>query len=86
MNVAEHRSRQRALDRCLLLLEEAQAGGQARVDGRLAASLRSRLEHAGVIARHRLEGRRIGRVLDDIFALQSKLLGQAPEDSRHRAD
>jgi TolB-like protein len=36
-----------------------------------------------VIADHRLEGRRIDRVLDDIFALQAQLLGQEPEDSRH---
>jgi TolB-like protein len=41
------------------------------------------LERAGVIADHRLEGRRIDRVLDDIFALQAQLLGQDPEDSRH---
>jgi hypothetical protein len=30
-----------------------------------------------------VEGRRIDRVLDDIFALQAQLLGQDPEDSRH---
>ena len=82
MSVREHRLRQLALDRCLLLLEEAQVRGQTRVDGRLGLSLRSQLEHAGVIADHRLEGRRIDRVLDDIFALQAQLLGQSPEDSR----
>jgi hypothetical protein len=37
-----------------------------------------------VIADHRLEGRRIDRVLDDMFALQAQLLGQTPEDSRQR--
>jgi len=31
----------------------------------------------------RLEGRRIDRVLDDVFAMQAHLLGQEPEDSRH---
>jgi TolB-like protein len=36
-----------------------------------------------MIADHRLEGRRIDRVLDDIFAMQARLLGQSPEDSRH---
>ncbi len=74
MTVREHRLRQLALDRCLQLLEEAQVGGRTRVDG----------ERAGVIADHRLEGRRIDRVLDDIFALQAQLLGQAPEDRRQR--
>ena len=83
MNLRAHRSRQIALDRCLQLLEEAQIRGQARIDGRLGTSLRRYLEHAGVIADHRLEGRRIDRVLDDIFALQAQLLGQEPEDSRH---
>ena len=58
-------------------------GGQTRIDGPLGATLRRDLEHAGVIADHRLEGRRIDRVLDDIFALQAQLLGQEPEDSRH---
>ena len=57
--------------------------GQSRIDGQLGTSLRHQLEHAGVIADHRLEGRRIDRVLDDIFALQAQLLGQQPEDSRH---
>lgn len=83
MNVRAHKSRQLALDRCLQLLEEAQVRGQARIDGSLGASLRRHLEHAGVIADHRIEGRRIDRVLDDIFALQAHLLGQEPEDSRH---
>lgn len=83
MSVRAHRSRQRALDRCLQLLEDAQVRGQSRVDGPLGNSLRRYLEHAGVIADHRLEGRRIDRVLDDIFALQAQLLGQDPEESRH---
>jgi len=83
MNVRAHRSRQLALDRCLQLLEEAQIRGQARIDGPLGLLLRRHLERAGMIAEHRLEGRRIDRVLDDIFALQAQLLGQEPEDSRH---
>jgi hypothetical protein len=83
MNVRAHRSRQLALDRCLQLLEEAQIRGQSRVDGPLGALLRRQLEHAGLLAEHRLEGRRVDRVLDDIFALQAHLLGQEPEDSRH---
>jgi hypothetical protein len=83
MNLRAHKSRQLALDRCLQLLEEAQVRGQARIDGSLGASLRRNLERAGVIADHRLEGRRIDRVLDDIFAMQAHLLGQEPEDSRH---
>lgn len=84
MKIREHRSRQIALDRCLQLLEVAQMQGQARIDGPLGFSLRRHLERAGVIADHRLEGRRIDRVLDDIFALQAQLLGQEPEDSRQR--
>lgn len=83
MNVRGHRSRQMALDRCLHLLENAQLRGKGRIDGPLGLALRRHLEHAGVIADHRLEGRRIDRVLDDIFALQAQLLGQEPEDSRH---
>jgi hypothetical protein len=71
------------LDRCLQLLEEAQIRGQSRIDGPLGTLLRRHLERAGMIAEHRLEGRRIDRVLDDIFALQAQLLGQEPEDSRH---
>jgi hypothetical protein len=84
VSVRDHRLRQLALDRCLQVLEEAQVRGQSRVDGPLGTSLRSQLERAGVIADHRLEGRRIDRVLDDIFALQAQLLGQAPEDRRQR--
>jgi hypothetical protein len=77
--------RQLALDRCLHLLEEAQVMGRSRVDGPLGTSLRNYLERAGVIPDHRLEGRRIDRVLDDIFALQAQLLGQLPEHRRLRA-
>ncbi len=84
MRQRDHRLRQLALDRCLQLLEEAQVRGQARVDGPLGTTLRHQLEHAGLIAEHRLEGRRIDRVLDDIFALQAQLLGQDPEDRRQR--
>ena len=84
MKLKSHRSRQLALDRCLQLLEEAQVRGKARIDGPLGTALRKHLERAGVIADHRLEGRRIDRVLDDIFALQAQLLGQTPEDSRQR--
>ncbi|HVH63780.1 MAG TPA: hypothetical protein VNA65_09275 [Candidatus Dormibacteraeota bacterium] len=83
MNVRTHRTKQLALDLCLQLLEEAQMHGQVRIDGTLGATLRRYLNHAGVIPDHRLEGRRIDRVLDDIFALQARLLGQEPEDSRH---
>jgi hypothetical protein len=82
MMLRAHRSRQLALDRCLQLLEEAQVRGQARIDGLLGAALRHSLERAGVIAHHRLEGRRIDRVLDDIFALQASLLAHEPEDGR----
>jgi hypothetical protein len=84
LRVREHRLRQHALDRCLQLLEEAQVGGKARIDGPLGSALRRHLERAGVIADHRLEGRRIDRVLDDIFTLQAQLLGQQPEDRRQR--
>jgi hypothetical protein len=84
VSVRQHRLRQLALNRCLQLLEEAQVRGRSRVDGPLGTSLRSYLERAGVIADHRLEGRRIDRVLDDIFALQAQLLGQSPEDRRQR--
>jgi hypothetical protein len=60
--------------------------GQSRIDGLLGASLRRHLVTAGMIADHRLEGRRVDRVLDDIFTLQAQLLGQPPEDSRHGPD
>ena len=82
--VRVHRMRQLALDRCLQILEEAQMRGKVRVDGPLGAALRRALEHSGVIAEHRLEGRRVDRVLDDIFTLQAQLLGQEPEERRQR--
>ena len=80
----EHRLRQLGLDRCLQILEEAQMRGQQRVDGPLGAALRLQLERSGVMVEHRLEGRRVDRVLDDIFALQAQLLGQEPEERRQR--
>jgi hypothetical protein len=39
--------------------------------------LRKLLGYAGLIPDHRLEGRRVERVLDDIFALQEDAAGQA---------
>jgi hypothetical protein len=74
------RTRMRALDRCLQLLEDALADGKVRVDGPLAYRLRHLLGAGGLIPDHRLEGRRIDRVLDDIFALQARLLGQDEEE------
>jgi hypothetical protein len=73
------RSRLAALDRCLQLLEEALAAGQARVDAPLGFRLRQMLGEGGLIPDHRLEGRRVERVLDDIFALQAQVLGSAEE-------
>jgi hypothetical protein len=70
------RTRMRALDQCLQLLEDALADSKVRVDGPLAYRLRHLLGAGGLIPDHRLEGRRIDRVLDDIFALQAQLLGQ----------
>ncbi len=69
------RLRLNALDRCLQILEDALAGGQARVDARLGSELRALLGQAGLIPDHRIEGRRTDRVLDDIFELQAQLLG-----------
>lgn len=75
------RSRLLALDRCLMLLEERLAAGQARVDAGLGAQLRGLLGDACFVPDHRLEGRRIERVLDDIFELQAVLLGTADDES-----
>lgn len=75
------RTRMRALDSCLELLEDALADGKLRVDGPLAYQLRHLLGAGGLIPDHRLEGRRIDRVLDDIFALQARLLGQDDEEA-----
>jgi len=71
----DRKARLLALDHCLQLLEEALAAGRVRVDGPLGAQLRRLLGQAGLVADHRLEGRRTERVLDDIFALQEKVLG-----------
>ena len=73
------RARVRALDHCLHLLEDALAGGQTRVDARLGFRLRHLLGAAGLVPNHRLEGRKVERVLDDIFELQARLLGQGEE-------
>lgn len=69
------RTRLRALDACLELLEEALAQGRTRVDGQLALHLRQLLGAGGFVPDHRLEGRRIERVVDDVFGLQSRILG-----------
>jgi hypothetical protein len=71
----------RALDRCLQLLEDQLAEGKIRVDGPLGFRLRHLLGDGGLIPDHRLEGRRIDRVLDDIFALQARVLGQEEEQA-----
>ncbi|MDQ6748009.1 MAG: hypothetical protein M3010_07905 [Candidatus Dormibacteraeota bacterium] len=71
----------RALDRCLQLLEDQLAEGKVRVDGGLGFRLRHLLGDGGLIPDHRLEGRRIDRVLDDIFALQARVLGQDEEEA-----
>lgn len=70
----------RCLDQCLQVLEDGLAQGKSRVDGPLAYRLRHILGAGGLIPDHRLEGRRIERVLDDIFALQARLLGQDVEE------
>ena len=75
------RLRMLALDRCLVLLEEALLKGQARVDAPLGSRLREMLGTAGLIPDHRLEGRRTDRVLDDIFELQAQLLGIDGDDA-----
>ena len=66
----DRRQRLQILDQCLVSLEEALERGQIRVDARLGLRLRELLGHAGLVPDHRLEGRRVERVLDDIFALQ----------------
>ncbi|HEX6548515.1 MAG TPA: hypothetical protein VF134_07230 [Candidatus Dormibacteraeota bacterium] len=76
------RPRVLALDRCLQVLEDALAGGKARVDAPLAGRLRSLLGEAGLIPDHRLEGRRVERVLDDIFELQAQLLGVEEDEGQ----
>lgn len=81
LRTTAERSRMRALDQCLQILEDALADGKARVDGPLAYRLRHILGAGGLVPDHRLEGRRIDRVLDDIFALQARLLGQDEEEA-----
>jgi hypothetical protein len=73
----DRRQRLQILDQCLVLLEESLERGQLRVDAALGLKLRKLLGHAGLIPDHRLEGRRVERVLDDIFALQEDVSGQA---------
>lgn len=75
MSVPTYKSRLAALDGCLQVLEEALAAGKARVDAPLGFRLRHLLGEGGLIPDHRLEGRRVDRVLDDIFALQAGILG-----------
>jgi hypothetical protein len=75
--VLDRRHRLQILDQCPLLLEEALERGQLRVDAPLGVKLRKLLGLAGLIPGHRLEGRRVERVLDDIFALQEDVSGQA---------
>jgi len=73
----ERRQRLQILDQCLVILEEALETGQVRVNAPLAIALRRLLGQAGLIPDHRLEGRRVERVLDDIFSLQEESLGEA---------
>jgi len=73
----DRRLRLQILDQCLVHLEEALERGQPRVDAQLGLKLRKLLGRAGLIPGHRLEGRRVDRVLDDIFALQEEMTGQA---------
>jgi hypothetical protein len=70
-----------ALDRCLELLENSLADDKIRVDGALAYRLRQLLGSGGLIPDHRMEGRRIDRVLDDMFALQARALGRDDEEA-----
>lgn len=74
------RSRLAVLDRCLQLLEEALAAGRQRVDAPLGFQLRHLLGEGGLIPDHRLEGRRVERVLDDIFELQARILGATDDE------
>ena len=70
--LTDRRQRLQVLDQCLVLLEEALERGQSRVDAPLGLKLRKLLGHAGLVPDHRLEGRRVERVLDDIFELQEE--------------
>ena len=75
--MVDRRHRLLLLDQCLALLEESLEQGKLRVDAPLGLRLRKLLGQAGLIPDHRLEGRRVERVLDDIFALQEDVSGQA---------
>jgi hypothetical protein len=77
--ISDRRLRLLILDHCLVLLEEALERGQPRVDATLGLKLRKLLGRAGLIPDHRLEGRRVDRVLDDIFELQEEMTGLFPE-------
>lgn len=74
-----NRIRMRSLDACLQVLEDALIAGRTRVDATLGVQLRSFLGNAGLIPDHRLEGRKVQRVLDDIFELQERILGPSAE-------
>lgn len=74
-----NRIRMRSLDACLQVLEDSLLAGRTRVDARLGVQLRTFLGSAGLIPDHRLEGRKVQRVLDDIFDLQERILGPSPE-------
>ena len=66
------RAKLHMLDACLAVLEGALEHGQTRIDGPLAGRLRRLLGEADLVPDHRLEGRRIDRVLDEIFELQRR--------------
>ncbi len=73
------RNRLHALDACLNLLEDALERGMQRVNGPIGRELKRRLALAGLIPDHRLEGRLMERVLDDVFRLQAQLIGADDE-------
>jgi hypothetical protein len=83
--LSDRRLRLQILDLCLVLLEEALERGQPRVDAALGLKLRKLLGRAGLIPDHRLEGRRVDRVLDDIFELQESMTGMLPEAASEEA-
>lgn len=64
------------LDRCLQLVEDALFRGKQRVDAPLARDLTMTLGAASLVSGQRLEGRRLDRVLDDIFGLQEGILAR----------
>ncbi|HEV2952542.1 MAG TPA: hypothetical protein VG015_00440 [Candidatus Dormibacteraeota bacterium] len=69
-----HRQQLVVLDRCLLVLEDALFEGRSRVDGPLARRLIASLGAASLVPGQRLEGRRLERVLDEIFELQNRVM------------